>query len=162
MIPEAVVSHTTPGRVRVKVPSMKGDAEYFSALKEHFTHFEGVDQVEANALTGSVLFIHSADLKAVAAFAEDNALFKLMKLRPQASSFSVNFASAFGDFDRRVKRLTGSELDVPGIAFVTLLGFGIYEIGRGNFAAPAWYTAFWYSLNILLKSLPGTVKENNQ
>jgi hypothetical protein len=162
MIPEAVVSHTTPGRVRVRVPSRKGDTAYFSALKEHFTHFEGVEQIEANALTSSVLLIHSADLNAVAAFAEEQALFKLKKLRPHTSSFSSNFASAFNDFDKRVKRLTGSELDVPGVAFVTLLGFGIYEIGRGNFAAPAWYTAFWYALNILLKSLPDTAREENQ
>jgi hypothetical protein len=162
MIPEAVLSHTTPGRLRVKVPSRKGDAAYFSVLKEHFAHFEGVKQVEANALTSSVLLIHSADLKALAAFAEEHALFKLRKLGPQASSFSGKFAGAFSDFDRRVKRLTGSELDVPGVAFVTLLGFGIYEIGRGNFTAPAWYTAFWYALNILLKSLPDTAQEENK
>ncbi|MBF0557823.1 MAG: hypothetical protein HQL08_03475 [Nitrospirae bacterium] len=161
MLPDAVLSHTTTGRFRVKVPSRKGDAAYFSSVREHFAHFEGVEQVEINVMTSSVL-IYCSDLKAVAAFAEEKALFRLRILRPLKASMAGNFTNAFSDFDKRVKRLTGDELDVPGIAFLTLLGFGIYEIGRGNFAAPAWYTAFWYALNIFLKSKPETVQEENK
>lgn len=153
MIPEAVISHATPGRLRIKVASRKGDDAYFSALRARFINFQGVRQVEANALTGSLLVIHDTDLKSVGAFAEQHSLFKLNK-SAGAPAFSTNVARAFGDFDRRIKRLTSNELDVGGVAFMTLLVLGIYEIGRGNFAAPAWYTAFWYSLNIFLKSLP--------
>ena len=156
MIPEAVLSHTTPGRFRLKVRSRKGDAAYFSSVKEHFAHFEGVSQVEANALTGSVLLTFGGDLKSIGAFAEEKSLFRLKMLTPVPASMSHNVTRAFIDFDKRIKSLTGNELDVPGIAFLTLLGFGIYEIGRGNFAAPAWYTAFWYALNIFLKTKPET------
>ena len=155
MIPEAIVCHSTPGRFRVKVPSRKGNAAYFSNLKDHFTQLEGVKEVEANALTGSVVFIHAAaDLKAISVFAQEHSLFRLIKSESGTPALSRNVARAFSDFDKRVKKFTGNELDVPGVAFLTLLGMGIYEIGRGNFAAPAWYTAFWYSLNIFLKSLP--------
>ena len=161
MIPEAVLSHATPGRSRLKVPSRKGDKAYFSSLKEFFSGFEGVSVVQANALTGSVLLLHSGELKSVAEFAEEKALFKLRRLKPAAKSLSRDVANAFSDFDGRVKRLTSNELDVPGIAFVTLLGFGIYEIARGNYAAPAWYTVFWYALNIFLKALPEPVQEEN-
>jgi hypothetical protein len=154
MIPEAFLSHTAPGRCRIKVPARKGDVSYFSVLKEHFTHFEGVKHFEANALTGSVLLIHAADLNAIAAFGEEYSLFKLRLLSPRTTALSGNIAKAFRDFDKKVKTFTGNQVDVPGIAFVSIVGFGIYEIGRGNFAAPAWYTAFWYALNIFLKSLP--------
>ncbi len=156
MIPEAIVCHSTPGRFRVKVPSRKGNAAYFSNLKDHFTHLEGIKEVEANALTGSVVFTHTADLKAISVFAEEYSLFRLIKLESGTPALSRNVVKAFSDFDKGVKRFTGNELDVPGVAFLTLLGFGIYEISRGNFAAPAWYTAFWYSLNIFLKSVPHT------
>ncbi len=162
MIPEAIVCHSTPGRSRVKVPSRKGNAAYFSNLKDHFTHLEGVREVEANALTGSVVFIHAADLKAISVFAEENSLFRLIKLDNGTPALSRNVVKTFKDFDKGVKRLTGNELDVPGVAFLTLLGFGIYEISRGNFAAPAWYTAFWYSLNIFLKSVPHATGEENK
>lgn len=162
MIPEAIVCHSSPGRFRVKVPSRKGNTAYFSNLKDHFTHLEGVREVEANVLTGSVVFMHLADLKSISAFAEEHSLFKLIELESGMPSLSRNVVKAFSDFDKGVKRFTGNEVDVPGVAFLTLLGFGIYEISRGNFAAPAWYTAFWYSLNIFLKSVPHTTHEENK
>ncbi len=161
MIPEAILSHATPGRFRVKVPGRKGDAAYFSALQDHFAQFEGVEQVHANALTGSLLFIHTADLKAIAAFAEGKALFKLKK-GPRTTALSANIVNAFSGFDKKVKKFTGNEVDVPGVAFVTLVGFGVYEIASGNFAAPAWYTAFWYALNVFLKSLPAAADEERK
>ncbi len=154
MIPEAVLSHTTSGRTRIKVPSMKGNAAYFSALQDHFAHFQGIEQIQANAMTSSVLFMHAADLKAIATFAEEHSLFRLGISRSRTTALSGSIMKSFNDFDKQVKKFTGNELDVPGAAFVTLLGFGIYEISRGNFAAPAWYTAFWYALNVFLKSLP--------
>jgi hypothetical protein len=162
MIPEAVVCHSTPGRFRVKVPSRKGNAAYFSNVKDRFAHLEGVKEVEANALTGSVVFSHVADLKSISTFAEEHSLFRLIKLESGTPALSRNVVKAFSDFDKRVKRFTGNELDVPGAAFLTLLGFGIYEISRGNFAAPAWYTAFWYSLNIFLKSVPHPTHVENK
>lgn len=51
----------------------------------------------------------------------------------------------FPDFKRRP--------DLPGMAFLTLLGVGIYQLVRGNFAAPPWYTAFWYAMGIFTKSI---------
>ena len=162
MIPEAIVCHSSPGRIRIKVPSRKGNTAYFSNLNDHFSHLEGVKEVEANVLTGSVVFIHVADLKSISAFAEEHSLFKFIKLESGTPALSRKVVKAFSDFDKGVKRFTGNEVDVPGVAFLTLLGFGIYEISGGNFAAPAWYTAFWYSLNIFLKSVPHTSHEENK
>ena len=45
-------------------------------------------------------------------------------------------------------------MDLGTASFGALLIMGIYQISRGNFMAPAWYTAFWYALNIFLKSKP--------
>ncbi len=162
MIPEAFVCHATTGRFRVKVPSRKGNVAFFSNLKDHFTLLEGVKEVEANALTGSVVFVHTTDLKAISAFAEEHSLFRVIKLESGTPALSRSVVKTFKDLDMGVKRFTGNELDVPGVAFLTLLGFGIYEISRGNFAAPAWYTAFWYSMNIFLKSVPHTTGEENK
>jgi|SRR5208283_605423 len=161
MLPEAVLKHTTQGRLRLKVPLRKGDTAYFLSVKDHFTHFEGVKKIELNSMTGSIL-IYGGDLKAIATFAQEKALFRLRTLKRQTSSMSGNISGAFIGFDKKIKKLTGNELDAPGIAFLTLLGFGIYDIGRGNFAAPAWYTAFWYALNIFMKSMPKTVQEGNE
>jgi hypothetical protein len=45
------------------------------------------------------------------------------------------------------------------------MGAGIYQIARGNFAAPAWYTAFWYALGLFGnkggKDAKGTVESDS-
>ncbi len=48
--------------------------------------------------------------------------------------------------------MTGGGLYLPGATFVALVGAGVYKIAQGKFAAPAWYMAFWYALNIFLRA----------
>ena len=50
---------------------------------------------------------------------------------------------------------TGDEIDIEGLAFLLLLGAGIYQISVGNLTALPWYAAFWYAFNIFLKSGQG-------
>ncbi|MEW5744567.1 MAG: HMA2 domain-containing protein [Nitrospirota bacterium] len=156
MVPRATISHASRGRLRIKVPSRKGDTAYFSALKEHFSSYLGIAEIEANPLTGSVLFVHALDARRIGEHGAQGNLFRLETLQEKtAVPLSGRVVSLFNKADSEVRKLTGNEIDTPAIAFLALLGLGIYQISRGNFAAPAWYTAFWYALNIVLKSLPG-------
>lgn len=52
----------------------------------------------------------------------------------------------------RVEKATGGTMGISEVAFLALFGAGVMQIGRGNFTAIPWYTAFWYALNIFLKS----------
>jgi hypothetical protein len=47
-----------------------------------------------------------------------------------------------------LKRLTSGEVDIPSLVFLGLVVSGIYEIARGNLVMPAWYTAFYYALQV--------------
>ena len=58
----------------------------------------------------------------------------------------------FGSVSRRIRAFTGNAADLSGLAVLALLTVGVYQIARGNFGAPAWYTAFWYALGIFNKS----------
>jgi hypothetical protein len=55
--------------------------------------------------------------------------------------------------------MTGGELDIPSVFFAALLISGIYQIARGNMAAPAWYTAFWYAFGIFSRDMLHKVDE---
>jgi Heavy metal associated domain 2 len=149
-IPHAYISHQGPGRLRVKIPSKKGDSVYFSELKKLLTQCKGVTEYETNPVTGSVLFVHGVDIKAVMEFAEGNHLFKLGE--GGSPSYSYEITESFKNLNKHLKGITGGEMDIPGLAFLSLVGFGIYQIGRGNLMAIPWYTAFWYALNIFLKN----------
>src|SRR5271166_2751206 len=55
------VSHQTPGRLRLKIPSVKGDPEAMARIAESFARGPGVQKVTANPLTGSVVVKYAPD-----------------------------------------------------------------------------------------------------
>jgi hypothetical protein len=157
--PEAHVSHRTPQRLRVKIPSQRGNLGYFSSLKDQLSKCHCVEKFEVNVLTGSVLFINKVDVEAIADYAETNNLFRLIRPNPYQTALSRKISDAFKDLNTKVADATSGDIDIADIAFLTLLGLGGFQISRGNFLAPAWYTAFWYALNIFLKAQPEVSKE---
>jgi hypothetical protein len=160
MLPEAFITHFITGRVRIKIPSKKGDEGFFSSLKERFSNFPGVQKIEINPVTGSLLILHSfdpesLDIKQINAYTEMNALFRLEGVSPGGKEVSLNIRKNVGEtfhsFNENIKELTSGEIDLPTLTVILLLGVGIYQIGAGNFAAPAWYVAFWYAMNIFMQ-----------
>lgn len=151
-LPDAFLSHRISGRARLKIPSKKGDFHYFKSLKEQMPECSGIETVEVNPVSGSVLIVHTSDIEQIAEYARSRNIFDLKNNRPDPVNLRHTVSKTFKDINGKIKGITGGDMDIASAAFLTLLGLGIYQISRGNFAAPAWYTAFWYALNIFLKS----------
>jgi hypothetical protein len=159
-LPEAFISHASSGRIRVKIPAKKNDADYFSGLREHFSPIPGVERVEVNPLTASILVKHtldlnnSADLKPVADYFESRGLFKLAvplpsslpERRPVATAEGV--AAALAGLNAQVKGWSAGMLDFSTLAVLGLISVGVLQASRGIVAVPA-ITAFWYASSIL-------------
>jgi hypothetical protein len=154
MLPEAHIGHRAPERLRIKIPSKKGKPSYFSGLSDVFSRDKRFVKLEVNDLTGSVLFLgKDIDIDAIAEYGEANQLFKLDRVHPYPVPVSRKVVSPVGKLSNYFHTLTGGEVDLQGMAFLTLMGVGLYQIIRGNFRAPPWYTAFWYALGMFTKSL---------
>lgn len=154
LLPEACIGHRTAERIRIKIPSRKGQPAYFSAVQKALLQNGAMDSVDVNPNTGSVL-IKGARLDAavLASVGEENSLFKLEMSVSEVEPLSRKIVAPVRDLSRSVKDFSGGELDLPGMVFLTLLGVGIFQLVRGNFAAPPWYTAFWYAMGIFTKSI---------
>ncbi len=50
--------HETPGRLRIKIPGLKGNARALESVRDELTDLVGVREVTANAMTGSIIVIH--------------------------------------------------------------------------------------------------------
>ena len=61
-----------------------------------------------------------------------------------------------------LRRFSSGELDLAVMVFIALLGVGVYQIARGNFGAPPWYTAFWYALGVLTKTSSNTDSDDSE
>jgi hypothetical protein len=62
--------------------------------------------------------------------------------------------------NHQVKALSGGELDLSGIIFIALLGFGLWELAIGNFKRPPWYTAFWSAFRLFSKTIIDELNRN--
>lgn len=153
-VPDAYLSHQLSGRMRIKIPQKKGDSTYFLSLNAKMSKLSGIERLESNPITGSVLFLHNIDSDSIFEYARQNNLFDIKKDSSSNPSFHKNILEAFKGFNSRIKGFTGGEIDLWSMSFILLVAVGLYQISMGNFAAPAWYTAFWYALNIFLKSGP--------
>lgn len=52
---EVQLTHYIPGRVRVRISKVKGNASLAEEIRQNFSAIAGIQKVEANPLTGSVL-----------------------------------------------------------------------------------------------------------
>jgi len=151
----AILSHQSPGRLRLRIPSKKGDELFFQSLKDQLSSLSGVERIDVNPATGSILLIHSIDAEKIAQFAQGKGLFKIQSGSANASSLHREVTKAFNVLDGRALGFTGGGINLGALASLALITAGTYQMFRGNFAAIPWYTAYWYGLNLFLKSKPG-------
>jgi len=146
MLPNAFITHATQGRVRIKIPDRKGDSTYFASLKEKLaglSELPGIQRVEANPMTGSILVLHTLDLQAtdlemVAQYSEFNQLFRLQQPPATQTPAPANKASG---------RVAG-EIDPKVLAIVGFVGIAIIQLQRGHIMMPA-ITALWYAYSLV-------------
>ncbi len=152
MIPDAHVSHGIASRLRIKIPSKKGDVAYFSTLQERLPNCPGVGEIKVNPQTGSALICYECEKKALAEFAKKNDLFLLRRSTPRRKTLFGHVADTFQGYNKSLKKVTGGEVDIPSLVFVSLVISGIWQIARGNVLMPAWYTAFYYALGVFTRA----------
>jgi hypothetical protein len=137
MVPEAAVCHMSPGRIRVRVPAMRGDDEYFRAVERDLGARFGA--VVANSATGSILLTGAGvSLSDVRDIAAEHALFALAERRPTPAD----------------ARTAPTVLELPAVPLTTAAVFGllaVVQLLRGQVLAPA-TSLFWYALETLRTS----------
>jgi hypothetical protein len=152
------VSHVGKRRLRIRVPSQKGNAEYFSTVEKTFSAYEEAETIEVNSLTASLLFVGDrVNLQSVLTFGEKNKLFAVEATLDQPANHPRHLpgkiVKPLQGVQRALGQVTDGNLDLSGLVFLLLLGTGAYQIARGNFGAPPWYTAFWYAFGVFTKQL---------
>ena len=147
-LPQGVVCHLTPNRLRIRVRERRHDAAFFDRVAAQLSGWASVERVEVNPLTAGIL-VHFSDPAAL--FAENalrNDLFDVDYdgvFAAQASDpFLARAAQSFGMVDGAFRRLTGGQGDLRSAVFLMLLAGGVYQVFRGQIAAPA-ATLLWYA-----------------
>jgi hypothetical protein len=162
------VMHVIPGRLRLKIAQVRDNPDLARELYERLSGRRGIQRVEANALTGSVLVLYDAEeitsLESLLALAETlTPLFPELDIREiekwltpsgNGSGSNVSLAggitTAIGALNAGVGKVTGG-IDLKLLLPLILFVFGI----RGLLVAqkvvfPAWYDLLWFSFATFL------------
>lgn len=152
----ALIAHHTPGRVRLEVPSRRGDQAFFAALSERVASGNGARRVRANPLTASVVVEYAGAFDAVLGALRDAELSVAGKGAEGAQARPTpmaSFVSVMQAFKRQPHdgQQAADPLLLAGAAFGLI---GLVQTARGEIMLPA-LSAFWYAVSALrLASLP--------
>ena len=162
MVPEARIVHRIAGRMRVRVPSRRGDPAYFASVEETLRSLPGVERVEADPMTGGILILHRVDPARYRRLCVSEEPFSgegRGTRKGGGTAVHDALGAPFVSLGKRIRDFTGNAADLSGLAVLGLLSVGVYQIARGNFGAPAWYTAFWYAFGIFNRSNGGKERD---
>jgi hypothetical protein len=174
MVPVAYIEHQLPGRVRLRVPSRRGDVPFFEKVVQDLSKHPAIRELSATPLTGSITLQHFEALQPIMAAAADQKLFTTRRLEPQGnvcppipaaglpegsrfaggiaaglsglSLFQATQGNILGGAAENLWHAFGAQrfLGRPDIA-AAFVALGIYQILRGHFFGSA-SSLFFYAL----------------
>ena len=165
----AHVAHQVRGRIRVRLPKARGDYAALEKVKRSISPIHGVQSVDVNPATGSVVVEYDANQHAdfpsvLARHAEANNLFTLtpphisevdeaVETIEKEAEFLAEHSEAartvvefFKRANQEVKRATNNQLDLQ---VLLPLGLAVYAFLRleADVATPLWVTLGIFSFN---------------
>jgi hypothetical protein len=169
------VEHQVRGRIRIKIPAGKGNAELLEEIKETFGAIPGIERITVNPTTGSVVLHYDEDrhdefhddfqqhlppvhrppsneIDEIARKLEDEAEF--LAEHSQIARAVVDF---FKELDVRVKAASGNVIDLKIVLAIGIIGFTVLGVGASA-ATPVWVTLVIFSLNHFIEMHPPGAK----
>jgi Heavy metal associated domain 2 len=167
--PATDVAHRTHGRVRVKVRHGKRDPEHLREVAERMGSIPGVERVETNPITGSVVLYYDVDRHSEFDWhferhreqmeppptqrAPETEFDKIASTIENEAEFLAEHsvaARAMFDFckrvDREIKVASGNNVDLKLLFAGGVVAFTVLEVGA-TAATPVWVTLSLFAMN---------------
>jgi hypothetical protein len=180
MRPRAYISHQLPGRIRIRVPEAKRRPAFLENLRQLILSTPGVETVDCNSLTGSLLIHYSLRSgKGLPAFlsAPDRSTAPLLIDPPPQSSpprqkgrrrapqpkepseAAKAIMEFFADMDDFVRTATGNQLDLK-VLLPLVVGSASLLLFPHTISTPLWITLMIFTFSsFLVLHEPGAAGE---
>ena len=127
----AYVEHELPRRLRLRIPTRRGNQSFFQEVAQHLRNWPGIESLTLNSRTGSVLIHHRSATADIAALATQHDLFEVR--RENSAPPLPGKAAMIGRLPRP-----------PSAVAVGLSGAALYQAARGQYFGNA-AESFWTS-----------------
>jgi hypothetical protein len=166
-VPRAIrVAHQSPGRLRLRLPWLRHDADGATALADDLAELPGMIEVAVRPSTGSVLCTFEADAldaaRIIAAVRRCTGVTRVLDaqeeltapttVEPVAAGSSVARAlvDAVRGVNQDVLRESGGRMDLATLASLGFFAAGAMEIAASRrLPAPPWFNLAWWAVRTL-------------
>jgi hypothetical protein len=150
MMPAALIVHEMQGRIRLRVPEMRGEPEFFSQIENRLQEFDDIFSVTVRPMTGSILIEHDGiNADELAHWARNNDLFDV-KSQPGKKHAGYSIAQMsqheLNKLDEYLKRSTEERFDLLSLLMLMAIGLIISEFLKGRLSAGS-FALVWYALD---------------
>jgi len=183
------IAHFLPGRVRVKLPRLKGNASLAGEIERTLTALQGIRHVETSTTTGSVLVLYephllaSLDLEAVGALMELTHTLGLSfedvdmdalqhwfytvahgTRAETPTALGGNITAFFDNLNAGVTQITGGLGELRTLVPLTLAFLGLRSLLlTENLPFPTWYDYLWFAFStFVILHVPRATREAGQ
>jgi hypothetical protein len=165
---KAHIEHRVRGRIRMRIPSAKANAELLETYRQAFAGIPGIKEVKAKPITGSIVIHYDPAREAefeqhlhdcchqhqvaVAARPGDEVEEMVEKIEAEAeflakhSHLAKHTVDLCRNLDRQLKTLSGNTVDLKIVLAGSLAAYTFLEIGA-EAATPMWVTLALFTLN---------------
>ncbi len=149
---EGYISHISPGRLRLKFPSAKGEENFFSSFLDNIKQAEYFKNIKVNPTIGSILIEHEKTTEEVIGILKDIPFVKIRKYEENPSKkISQSLSKSFSHLNKIIKKISSGKVDLKSTVLLFLLISALYQIARGNLSSIPWYTALFYLNSLISK-----------
>jgi hypothetical protein len=143
--------HVLPGRIRFRIPSLEGDEETRRLILRKVPPIDGVESVDVNTVTGSVVIRYDQETIGpallFAVLARLTGLEKEVEKTPPPL-VTRELREMFASLNRAVYQQTGGIVDFWTAMMLGLVGFGMYRfLIEGGRAFPPGFTLLWWAFH---------------
>ena len=153
-LPEARIEHRLPGRLRIRLPAMRGDAVFFSELEEALATHSGLGNVTVSPATASVLFedIELGD-RSFERLARAQGWFEVRAPKRQRTARQASHQAVAPGMMAAMREMR------PSLALI-LVALALVQAARGQLMVPA-LSLLWFAYVLIQdeRSGPVTVSE---
>jgi len=162
------IAHQMPGRIRMQIPSAKGNPEQLEGYRQTLSLIPGIEQIQLKPETGSIVLLYDPKLhdEFHARFAdhcreqhdhrhspptnEIDALANKIAEEAEYLAEHSELARAIVDFckktDRQIKLSSHNMVDFKMLLAIGVVGYTIFEVGAAA-ATPVWVTLTLFGMN---------------
>ncbi len=138
-LPHAVVVHHIPGRCRLAVPSMRGDASYFDCASGRLSSVRSLKSVRTTCKAASIVIEYTGSFEQISWLGRRHGLFRVSDLPPPQSTlpqplprdWQVRGPYSDSAIENLRNTVTAARLQRPWLA-LTLGGLGTYQLWRAD------------------------------